>query len=152
MQYRQGDVRDREGLAEAFRGADAVAHLAFAIYGNAPRETLRAINVEGTMNAFHAAADAGVPRFVYASSVASYGFHADNPIGITEEWPIRGSERLFYSAEKAEIERLLEEAATQRPGIELTLFRPTIVVGPHAAGAGAEAIPGPLRPLEIGRA
>ena len=147
MEYRQGDVRDAETLAEAFRGADAVAHLAFAIYGNASRATLRAINVDGTMNAFRAAADAGVKRFVYASSVASYGFHADNPIGITEDWPIRGSKTLFYSQEKAEIERLLQAEAQRHPEVELTLFRPGIVLGPNAVGGGEVAIPERLRPL-----
>jgi nucleoside-diphosphate-sugar epimerase len=150
MEYRQGDVRDRDTLVEAFEGADAVAHLAFAIYGNMPRETLRAINVDGTMNAFRAAAEAGVKRFVYASSVATYGFHADNPIGITEEWPIRGSEHLFYSQEKAEIEHLLHEAASAHPEIELTLFRPGIVLGPNAVGGGEEVVPKALRPLARG--
>jgi nucleoside-diphosphate-sugar epimerase len=150
--YSQGDVRDADALAASFAGADAVAHLAFAIYGNASHETLRAINVDGTMNAFHAAARAGVKRFVYASSVAAYGFHPDNPIGITEDWPTRGSERLFYSREKAEIERRLLQAAVEHPELELTLFRPTIVLGPHAAGAGEDAIPGPLRPIARGLA
>jgi nucleoside-diphosphate-sugar epimerase len=150
MEYRQGDVRDRDALAEAFAGADAVAHLAFAIYGNAPRETLDAINVEGTMNAFNAAAASGAHRFVYASSVAAYGFHADNPIGITEDWPTRGSKSLFYSREKAEIEHRLEKAAAEHPGLELTIFRPTIVVGPHTAGGGEAAIPGVLRPIVRG--
>ena len=150
MVYRQGDVRDREALAEAFAGADAVAHLAFAIYGNASRATLRAINVDGTMNAFRAAADAGVRRFVYASSVASYGFHADNPIGITEEWPIRGSSSLFYSQEKAEIEQLLEAESRRHPDVELTLFRPGIVLGPNAVGGGEVAVPERLRPLARG--
>ncbi len=150
LAYTRGDVRDPDALAEAFAGADAVAHLAFAIYGNAAHETLRAINVDGTMNAFEAAARAGVGRFVYASSVAAYGFFEDNPIGITEEWPARGSERLFYSREKAEIERRLLRAAAAHPETELTLFRPTIVLGPHAAGAGEDAIPAALRPLARG--
>ena len=152
LSYRQGDMRDRRVLAEAFAGADAVAHLAFAIYGAAPRQTLRAINVEGTLNAFQAAVDAGARRFVYASSVAAYGFHPDNPLGITEDWPVRGSRRLFYSQEKAELEHRLGERAAAHPEVELTLFRPTIVVGPHAAGAGAQLVPGPLRPLARGLA
>src|SRR3954471_23718189 len=72
MEYRRGDVRDADALEEAFSGADVVVHLAFIILGNAARETTRAINVEGTLNAFRAAAGAGADRFVYASSVAAY--------------------------------------------------------------------------------
>src|ERR671932_2815700 len=56
MEYRRGDVRDPAALREAFTGADVVVHLAFLITGNAPRSTTRAINVDGTVNAFRAAA------------------------------------------------------------------------------------------------
>ena len=79
MEYRQGDVREPDALEEAFGDADVVVHLAFMITGDGARETIRAINVEGTLNAFRAAAAAGAKRFVYASSVAAYGFHRDNP-------------------------------------------------------------------------
>src|SRR5919202_7063335 len=95
MEYRQGDVREPEALERAFAGADVVVHLAFMITGNADRETIRAINVDGTLNAFRAAAAAGAKRFVYASSVAAYGFHEDNPVGMTEDWPVRPANRLF---------------------------------------------------------
>ena len=89
MEYRRGDVRDPAALREAFAGADVVVHLAFLITGNASRATTRAINVDGTLNVFRAAAAAGASRFVYASSVAAYGWHADNPDLITEDWPVR---------------------------------------------------------------
>ena len=95
LEYRQGDVRDHAALAAAFAGADVVVHLAFMITGNAARDTIRAINVEGTLNAFRAAASAGARRFVYASSVAAYGFHPDNPVGMTEDWPTRPAAKLF---------------------------------------------------------
>src|SRR3954469_14417285 len=78
LRYEQGDVRNRSALERAFRGADVAVHLAFMITGNAPRDEIRAINVEGTLNAFHAAVAVGAKRFVYASSVAAYGFHHDN--------------------------------------------------------------------------
>ncbi|MCU1593852.1 MAG: NAD-dependent epimerase/dehydratase, partial [Frankiales bacterium] len=64
MTYRQGDVRDEPGLREAFAGADVVVHLAFLVVGGTKEET-RSINVEGTLNAFRAAAAAGAKRFVY---------------------------------------------------------------------------------------
>jgi nucleoside-diphosphate-sugar epimerase len=144
MVYRQGDVRDQSALEAAFAGADVVVHLAFLIVGGA-RPTTRAINVEGTLNAFRAAARAGAKRFVYASSVAAYGFHADNPVGMTEEWRVRPAERLFYAQEKAELEDLLQEEAAEHPEIGLYLLRPPIVVGPDAIGG--KDVPGALLPL-----
>ncbi len=146
MEYRQGDVREPAALEEAFAGADVVVHLAFMITGNASRDTIRAINVEGTLNTFRAAAGAGAKRFVYASSVAAYGWHPDNPIGMTEDWPTRPARRLFYGQEKAEIERLLAEESERRPSLDLYVLRPPIVLGPNAVGA-KEVLPGPLARL-----
>ncbi|WP_209313797.1 NAD-dependent epimerase/dehydratase family protein [Blastococcus sp. TF02A_35] len=146
MEYRQGDVRDPEALREAFRDADVVVHLAFMITGNASRETTRAINVDGTLNVFRAAAAVGAQRFVYASSVAAYGFHSDNPERISEEWPVRPAARLFYAQEKAELEHLLQEESGNAPDLDLYLLRPPVVVGPHAIG-GKDVLPGPLAPL-----
>jgi nucleoside-diphosphate-sugar epimerase len=149
MEYRRGDVREPEALEEAFAGADVVVHLAFMITGNASRDAIRAINVEGTLNAFRAAAAAGAKRFVYASSVAAYGFHKDNPVGMTEEWPVRPAAHLFYAQEKAEIEALLADEAAAHPELGLYLLRPPVVLGPHATG-GKEFLPGPLAPLGRG--
>jgi nucleoside-diphosphate-sugar epimerase len=105
-----------------------------------------AINVEGTLNAFRAAATAGAKRFVYASSVAAYGFHRDNPIGMREEWPTRPADRLFYAQEKAELEQLLQAEAAQHPEVALYLLRPPVVLGPHSVG-GKQLLPGRLAPL-----
>jgi nucleoside-diphosphate-sugar epimerase len=146
MEYRQGDVRNPDALEEAFRGADVVVHLAFLITGSASRETIRAINVDGTLNVFRAAAAAGAQRFVYASSVAAYGFHADNPERIAEDWPVRPAARLFYAQEKAELEHLLAEESEKAPDLALYLLRPPIVLGPNAMG-GKDVLPGPLAPL-----
>ena len=146
MTYRQGDVRDPAALDAAFQGADVVVHLAFLITGAAGRDATRAVNVDGTINAFRAAADAGARRFVYASSVAAYGFHPDNPVEIDERWPARPDPRFFYAQEKAEIERLLHHEAAARPAIELYALRPSIVLGPHAVGA-KDVVPRVLRPL-----
>jgi nucleoside-diphosphate-sugar epimerase len=145
LEYRRGDVRDRAALEEAFAGADAVVHLAFIVVGGS-KETTRTINVEGTLNAFRAAAAAGVRRFVYASSVAAYGFHPDNPGLIREDWPTRPAARLRYAQEKAELEALLLAEHAEHPALELYLLRPPVVVGPHTVG-GKAVLPGPLAPL-----
>ncbi|HUQ00766.1 MAG TPA: NAD-dependent epimerase/dehydratase family protein [Aeromicrobium sp.] len=148
MEYRQGDVRDADVLRTSFEGADVVVHLAFLILSGG-RETTRAINIEGTLNAFRAAAEAGAKRFVYASSIAAYGFHRDNPIGISEEWATRPAHRLFYAQEKAELEHLLHQEAAKYPQTALYLLRPPIVLGPDAVGAKV-TIPTVLAPMVRG--
>jgi nucleoside-diphosphate-sugar epimerase len=134
MEYRRGDVRDADTLRMSFDGADVIVHLAFLILSGG-KETTRAINIEGTLNAFRAAAEVGAKRFVYASSVAAYGFHQDNPIGMSEDWATRPADRLFYAQEKAELEHLLHQEAAAHPQTALYLLRPPIVLGPDAVGA-----------------
>jgi nucleoside-diphosphate-sugar epimerase len=146
MEYRRGDVRDVDTLADAFLGSDVVVHLAFHITGNASRQETRDINVQGTLNTFRAAAAAGARRFVHASSVAAYGFFRDNPVGMTEEWPVRPASRLFYAREKAELEELLTAEAAASPDVALYLLRPPVVLGPHSIGA-KDLLPGSLAPL-----
>ena len=152
MEYRRGDVRDPEALRDAFGSADVVVHLAFMVVCDASAEAIRSVNLDGTLNAFRAAATAGARRFVYASSVAAYGFHPDNPVGMTEDWPVRPAARLFYARQKAELEALLAAEAARAAGPTLYLLRPPIVLGPHAVGA-KDLLPGPLAPLApLGRA
>jgi nucleoside-diphosphate-sugar epimerase len=128
-EYRRGDVLDRVAVDELVSGADVVIHLAFLIVGG--HEETERINLEGSRTVFQAAVDAGAARLIYASSVAAYGFHADNPPLLTEAVPPRGTERHYYSAQKAKLEAALGEIAE---GSETAAyrFRPCIVAGPDA--------------------
>jgi UDP-glucose 4-epimerase len=127
--YRRGDILDRGSLAALFDGVDVAVHLAFAIFGD--REESRRINLEGSRNVFEAAIEAGVRRLVYASSVAAYGFHRENPQPLTEEVPPRGSESFYYSAQKAELEATLD-ILLGGSEVDAYVFRPCIVAGPRA--------------------
>jgi UDP-glucose 4-epimerase len=129
-EYRQGDVIDRASVRSLVKDADVVVHLAFAILtaGEATRE----LNVEGSRQVFKASADSGVERILYASSVAAYGFHDDNPDWLTEEIPARGSPEHPYSQQKAEVERVLAEVLKRRRKTVVYVFRPCIVAGPKA--------------------
>ncbi len=128
--YLRGDVRDRAAVEQLVAGADAVVHLAFAIMGAGGDEGHR-VNLEGSRNVFAATVRAGVPRLVYTSSVAAYGFHPDNPPVLTEDVRPRGTAAHAYSAEKAEVEKLLWDV-TRGSATAVYVFRPCIVAGPDA--------------------
>jgi UDP-glucose 4-epimerase len=130
-EYRQGDVLDRDSVDALVAEADVVVHLAFLILGS--HEESRRINLQGSRNVFEAIAAAKrVKRAVYASSVAAYGFHEDNPDLLTEDVPARGTDAHYYSQQKAEVEQLLEETLGGASGKQLYVFRPCIVAGENA--------------------
>ena len=129
LSYRQGDVLDPAAVAGLVKGADVVVHLAFMIMGGASES--RAVNLDGSRNVFEACVAAKVKRLVYASSVAAYGFHRDNPQPLTEDVPARGTAGHYYSAQKAEVEALLAETLASS-ATDAYVFRPCIVAGPGA--------------------
>ena len=129
-EYVQGDVTKREDVDALVKGADVVVHLAFIILSAGSDES-REINLRGSRNVFEAAVEAKAKRLVYASSVAAYGFHADNPQPLTEDVPTRGTEAHPYSAMKAEVEELLHEVLDDT-ATDPYVFRPCIVAGPDA--------------------
>jgi UDP-glucose 4-epimerase len=128
-EYRQGDVLDRAAVDALCAEADVVVHLAFIIVAGSKES--HSINLEGSRNVFDAAVAAKAKRLVYASSVAAYGFHEDNPLPLTEEIPARGTEAHPYSADKAAVEDLLSEIVEDSE-TDAYVFRPCIVAGPEA--------------------
>jgi nucleoside-diphosphate-sugar epimerase len=146
-EYRRGDVLDPEAVRRLVIGADVVVHLAFIIVGG--RDETRTINLEGSRNVFRAAAAATkVRRLVYTSSVAAYGFHAENPQPLTEEVPVRGTDGFYYSAQKAQLEGALHEELDGSDK-QTYVFRPSIVAGGDALFM-FEAIPALVRKLPLG--
>jgi nucleoside-diphosphate-sugar epimerase len=147
-EYRQGDVLDRTAIDALVADADVVVHLAFVIVGG--RDETRTVNLEGSRNVFAAAAAAPrVRRLVYTSSVAAYGFHADNPQPLTEAVPTRGTDAHYYSRQKAELEDALR-AALDGSDTAAYVFRPCIVAGRDATFM-IEIIPALVRRLPLAR-
>ena len=153
-EYRQGDVLDRASVDALVHGADVVVHLAFIILGGIDES--REVNLTGSRNVFEAAVAAKAKRLVYASSVAAYGFHKDNPQPLREDVPARGTDAHYYSAQKAEVEQLLNEIVGAGHTAAY-IFRPCIVAGPDAPALIdnlpytqiSDKLPGPvLRMLE----
>jgi len=76
--FHVGDLADRRVLRQAIDGCDVVFHCAadYRFQVAAPDEIYRN-NVTGSENVFAAAAEVGVGRVVYTSSVATLGLSAD---------------------------------------------------------------------------
>lgn len=121
-------------LRDAFAGADAVIHLAWLIQPNSRRELLRRVNVEGTARVARAAAAAGVPHLVVASSVGAY---SPDPAQMRrdETWATGGVATSHYSVDKAAQERVLDEFGTAHPEVVVTRLRPALI---FQADAGSE--------------
>ncbi|MBK7490517.1 MAG: SDR family oxidoreductase [Bacteroidales bacterium] len=77
-----GDIRDIETCHKAVKGVDVVLHQ--AALGSVPRSiadpaTTNAVNINGFLNMLIATRDAGIQRFVYASSSSVYGDSPELP-------------------------------------------------------------------------
>jgi len=96
----EGDIADQAIVSRAVRGVDYVLHQ--AALGSVPRSLEQPLasfanNVDGFFKVIIAAKDAGVKRFVYASSSSIYGDHPDLP----KLEPKTGNPLSPYAATKA---------------------------------------------------
>jgi NAD+ dependent glucose-6-phosphate dehydrogenase len=73
--YLVGDVVDEELVAEACEGMDAIVHLAGDPRRDAPWDSVLENNIHGTKVIYEAAIDAGIEKFVYASSNHAVGHY-----------------------------------------------------------------------------
>jgi UDP-glucose 4-epimerase len=137
-----------DDLAEVFSGADAVVHLAWLIQPNRQRALLRRTNVDGTRHVARAAAAAGVPHLVVASSVGAYTpVHDDVPRD--EGWATGGTRTSHYSVDKAAQERVLHEVELAHPEMVVTRLRPALIFQPDAGSEIARYFLGPLVPRRL---
>jgi UDP-glucose 4-epimerase len=140
----EADVVDSD-LTEAFRGADAVVHLAWAIQPSRDEGTLQRINVEGSRRVFEAAAAAEVPKLVYASSVGAYSAGPKDR-EVDEEWPTEGIPTSFYSRHKAAVERILDEFEREHPLTKVVRLRPALIFKGEAGTEIRRLFVGPFLP------
>jgi nucleoside-diphosphate-sugar epimerase len=123
----RGDVRDAGKAAELTAGADVVVHAAAALPIQASRESIWAVNVEGTANVLAGALEAGA-RAILISSTAVYGVPEKHPI--EEGDPLVGVGH--YGESKIEAERVAQDFG--RRGLETVILRPKTFIGPERLG------------------
>ncbi|MGP3998850.1 NAD-dependent epimerase/dehydratase family protein [Streptomyces sp. 8N706] len=143
--WARADVAESTELAALFDGADAVVHLAWLFQpSRRPRVTWHT-NAVGSDRVFRAAAAAGVPALVHASSVAAYS-PGPKDRGVDETWPTHGWPEAAYCREKAYVERLLDRFECAHPGIRVVRMRPGIVVMGESAAEQRRIFAGPFVP------
>jgi dihydroflavonol-4-reductase len=120
------DVRDREGLASAIRGAEAVCHVAALYSFTAPAAQLEAVNIGGTANVIEACQAAGVRRLVHTSSCTTCG-PVPGRRATEEDGPPEWELTVPYKRTKLEAERLVLAAAGE--GLDALCVNPTTPVG-----------------------
>jgi len=128
----EGDLRRPDGFASALRGCDALIHVAadYRLWVPDPADMYKA-NVEGTRELLRLAREAGVPRVVYTSSVATMGFKTDGTV-VDEETPVSEADMIgHYKRSKWLAEQ--EAIAAARAGQHVIILNPTTPIGSHDA-------------------
>jgi UDP-glucose 4-epimerase len=144
VEWVAADVRSAD-LVSLFRGADAVIHLAWLIQPSRDEQELESVNVVGSERVFGAAADAGVPRLIHASSVGAYSPGPKDRF-VDESHPTDGIESSFYSRHKAVTERILDRLESSTDSISVVRLRPALIFKREAASGIRRLFAGPFLP------
>jgi UDP-glucose 4-epimerase len=151
VSWRSADISDpNTELAGLMRGADCVVHLAWLIQPSRDESITHATNVEGSQRVFEAAAKAGVPAIVYASSVGAYA-PGPKDRAVDETWPTTGIPSSFYARHKAAVERILDSFEAANPDIRVVRLRPGLIFKRAAATGIRRLFAGPLLPSPLVR-
>ena len=124
----EGDLTDPASLARAMKGVGELYHVAadYRLWTRDHRE-LYAANAGGTDNVLRAAADAGVSKIVYTSSVAALGLTPDGSPG-NESTPVERSRIIgHYKKSKFDAERIALDWAGR--GLPVVVVNPSTPVG-----------------------
>jgi len=108
FEFVRGDIRDRTTVRTAVSGRDAVVHLA-AVVGDPAcarqPDLARATNLDASLALIGESQDAGVQRFIFASTCSNYGKMKDNNQYVDEESELRPVS--LYAETKVAVEMAL---------------------------------------------
>jgi len=134
--YQAEDIDGNTRWQEPLAGVEVVVHCAARVHvmhddAASPLAAFRVVNRDGTLNLARQAAEAGVRRFVFISSVKVNGEQTDDrgPFGVDEPPAPEDA----YGISKREAEDGLRELAKET-GMEVVIIRPPLVYGPGVKG------------------
>jgi dihydroflavonol-4-reductase len=126
----EGDLRDEAARKKAVHGAASLYHVAadYRLWTRDPA-AMFAINVEAAEGLLREAADAGVSRMIYTSSVATLGQFADGREA-DEVTPVTAADMIGpYKRSKFDAE--IRVRALAQAGLPIVIVNPTAPVGPR---------------------
>ena len=124
----EGSLENEESLRRGMEGCDRVFHLAalYAFWGYRWEDFYRT-NVEGTWRVLTVAAQVGVPRIVYTSSIATLGIPRGD-VPANEDTPVTLDEKIgHYKRSKFLAEEVARDFA--RRGVPVVIVNPAAPVG-----------------------
>lgn len=126
------DITDKPSLVKAMQGVDIVYAVgaAFKLWAKDPIREIYDVNLSGTKHLIEAAADAGVRRIVYVSSIAALNY---NKLPTKESYGRNPDRRDTYYNSKNDGEKLAFELA-KKHSIELVAVLPSAMIGSESFG------------------
>ena len=124
------DITDKQSLISALQGVEILyaAGAAFRLWAKDPKKEIYDVNLAGTKNTVEAAAEAGVKRIVYVSSIAALSY---SKLPAKESYGYNPDRRDMYYNSKNDGEKLAFELA-KKHNIELVSVLPSAMIGSEA--------------------
>ena len=127
-----GDLAQPQDWRPRLSGVSCIVHAAARVHvlderASDPLAAFRAVNVAGTLALARQAAEAGVRRFVFVSSIKVNG--ESTPPGVPFKADDKPGPLDAYGVSKHEAEQALS-ALAQTTGMEVVIVRPPLVYGP----------------------
>lgn len=126
----QADITDKASFVKALQGVETFYSVgaAFKLWAKDPKKEIYDVNMRGTRNTIEAAAEAGVKRIVYVSSIAALDY---THLPTRESNGYNPDRRDMYYNSKNDGEKLAFELAAKM-GIELVSVMPSAMIGSEA--------------------
>ena len=130
VEISEGDLRDTASLQRAVSGCDNLFHVAadYRLWVPDP-ETMYDINVRGTQALILAAAEAGMKRMVYTSSVATLGLNSDGTPADEETPSSLATMTGHYKRSKFLAEQAVQQLTNEHK-LSLVIVNPSTPIGP----------------------
>lgn len=126
----QADITDKGSFVKALQGVETFYSVgaSFKLWAKDSKKEIYDVNIQGTINTIEAAAEAGVKRIIYVSSIAALDYAK---LPTKESYGYNPDRRDMYYNSKNDGERLAFQLAKDL-GVELVAVMPAAMIGSEA--------------------